>query len=77
MSTTKEPDYKAILFALCASLSIEDNMGDVWGDVVEALQQAGIPKSAFDDVEEFSDIIGVLPKPVKSLWGNPLEEDEQ
>ena len=76
MSTTKEPDYKAILFALCASIGIDDNNRDIFEDVIEALRQAGIPDSELDIVEEFSDIVQVLPKPVKTLYGTILDDEE-
>ena len=80
-NTTEEPDYnyKAILFALCASIGIDDNKRDIFDDVIEALRQAGIPKSELDNVEEFSDIVRVIPKPVKTLYGTVLvgEEDEK
>ena len=71
----KEPDYKGILFALCASLSLEDTIGDVWEDVIEALDQAGICAD-IGSMDEFPDVLKILPKPVMSLYG-PIEEDDQ
>lgn len=69
------PDYKSILFALCASLSIQDTMGDVWEDTVEALKQAGLSAAKLDRMDEFQDILRILPKPVMTLYGPVDEED--
>ena len=69
------PDYKSILFALCASLSIQDTMGDVWEDTVEALKQAGLSAAKLDRMDEFQDILRILPKPVMTLYG-PVDEEE-
>ena len=69
-----EEKYKGILFALCASLTLCDHMGDVWEATVEALKQAGIGADALNEVEEFSDITDLLPSPVKTLWGTDLRD---
>ena len=68
------PDYKSILFALCASLSLEDTIGDVWEDVIEALDQAGICAD-IGNMDEFQDVLKILPKPVMTLYGPVDEED--
>ena len=68
------PDYKGVLFALCASLSLEDTIGDVWEDVIEALDQAGICAD-IGNMDEFQDVLKILPKPVMSLYGPVDEED--
>ena len=67
-----EPAYKSILFALCASLTLCDHLGDVCEDVFEALDQAGIK---VDQVEEFSDIIPLLPQPAVTLHGSTFDEE--
>ena len=68
------PDYKGVLFALCASLSLEDTIGDVWEDVIEALDQAGICAD-IGSMDGFQDVLKIMPKPVMTLYG-PIEEDE-
>ena len=68
------PDYKGVLFALCASLSLEDTIGDVWEDVIEALDQAGICAD-IGNMDEFQDVLKILPKPVMTLYGPVDEED--
>ena len=68
------PDYKSILFALCASLSLEDTIGDVWEDVIEALDQAGICAD-IGSMDGFQDVLKIMPKPVMTLYGPVDEED--
>ena len=42
MPEEKVPDYKAILFSLCAGIFLCDHMGDVSENVYKALELAGI-----------------------------------
>ena len=76
LATLKEGhDYKGVLFALCASLSLQDTIGDVWEDTVEALKRAGLDAEKLDRIDEFQDILKIMPKPVMSLYG-PVDEEE-
>lgn len=67
------PDYKAILFSLCAGMFLCDHMGDVSEDVYKALELAGIDIS---ESEYLDDIRRILPRPVLSLYGTDLNADE-
>ena len=67
------PDYKTILFSLCAGMFLCDHMGDVADDVYDALELAGIDVTKSEDI---SDIRRILPRPVLSLWGTDLNIDE-
>lgn len=44
-----EPDYRAILLSLCASLTLCDHMGDVSDYVFKALEMAGVKVDEDDD----------------------------
>ncbi len=65
------PDYKAILLALCASICVEYVINDACEHVIEALTQAGIQ---IGDIDEYSDVLRFLPKPLFSLYG-PMNEE--
>ena len=67
------PDYKTILFSLCAGMFLCGHMGDVSEDVYKALELAGIDIS---ESEYLDDIRKILPRPVLSLYGDDLNEFE-
>jgi hypothetical protein len=57
----KEPDYKQILINLCASAFLADHMGDMAGDIDEALIQAGIiTRKEAREFEDLSQLAGFL-----------------
>ncbi len=68
-----EPDYKSILFSLCASLTLCDHMGDVCEDVFEALKKAGIKTKDANDLE---DVYKLLPEGTRTLYGTIIGDDD-
>lgn len=77
----KTPDYRTILLRLCGSLTLCDHMGDVCGDVFEALKQA-MPEVDFDAEDmpmDLSDLGTWLGKNhgVTTLHETPLYDPEE
>lgn len=71
-----QPNYKAILFQLVASLTLCDHMGDVVDAMVEAMRKAGNPIPDFEAESEWMGAVGkwLHEQDVTTLWGTSLEE---
>jgi hypothetical protein len=75
---TTEPDYKALLLSLLASMTMCDHMGDVCGDVQSVMDKMGVKCDVdLSDSREFRRVLHGLG--AKTLYGSEIwdEEDEQ
>ncbi len=73
-----EPDYKALLFQLCASLTLCDHMGDVAEDIFDVLKMAGLEKAEEETgTEDWMDLVlKTLPPGTTTIYGTTLRDDD-
>jgi uncharacterized protein YutE (UPF0331/DUF86 family) len=80
MTQNDETDYRQILINLCAGACLADHMGDMGGDVIEALEQAKlISREEAREAEDLNDITRILVKKynAKTLYGTDLGDDNE
>jgi hypothetical protein len=66
-------DYRGLLLALCASLTLADHIGDVSNEVHEVLKRLEMPAEVLDaDWEDVGLELGKLG--IRTLWGTELTE---
>ena len=72
-----EPNYKKILFQLCAGLTLADHLGDVGDDVVKALELANEDPAKFLETcdDDWQRAIGAWAavQEVTTLYGTKFE----